>query len=130
MNTEKTTVAGESFEKTDTYGDLLPQQYYDILAGPRRSDGPRDLMLAVLEDGIRTYVSNIAARTVRQRRLFEETKAWIDTRGDRAAFSFETICETFDIDPDSLRRRLNHLSPENFRRRVRGPKLSTMVRAA
>jgi hypothetical protein len=130
MNMEKDIVVAGGVDKVETYGDLLPQQYYDILAGPRRSNGPRDLMLAVLEDGIRTYVSNITARTTRQRRLFEETKAWIDTRDDRSPFAFETICETFDIDADSLRRRIASLSPQQFRRRVRGPRISTMVTAA
>jgi len=117
-------------DSTETFGDLLPQQFYDILTGPRRSDGPRDLMLAVLEDGIRTYVTNVAGKTTRQRRLFDETKTWFDARGDRTPFSFETICETLDIDAENLRRRIGQLSPNQFRRRVRSPKLSTTMRVA
>jgi len=31
---------------------------------------------------IRTYVTNSVGNTARQRRLFDEVKAWIDTRGD------------------------------------------------
>jgi hypothetical protein len=131
MNSEKNAaVSGGSFDRTETFGDLLPQQYYDILSGPRRSDGARDLMLAVLEDAIRTYVTNVATKTTRQRRLFEEVKAWFDTRGDRAPFSFETICETFDIDANSLRQRLGHLSAENFGGRMRAQKRSRLVNAA
>lgn len=131
MNTKKnSTVSGGSLREPESYGDLLPQQYYDIVAGPRRADGARDLMLAVLEDAIRTYVTNITGRTTRQRRLFDEVKAWIDTRGDRAPFSFETICETFDIEPDNLRRGLSNLSPEKFRRRLRTPKRSRLVKVA
>ena len=129
INNESVVKGGE-LDKTETYGDLLPQQYYDIISGPRRGDGARDLMLAVLEDAIRTYVTTIAGRTSRQRRLFEETKAWIDTRNDPAPFSFETICETFDLEPEGLRRRLGHLSPEKFTRRRRAAKRSTMVKAA
>jgi hypothetical protein len=123
-------VSGVGFDKIETYGDLLPQQYYDILAGPRRRDGARDLMLAVLEDAIRTYLANIEGRTTRQRRLFDEVKAWIGTRGDRAPFSFETICETFDIEANNLRRRLSSLPPEKFLRRRRTPKRSRMMELA
>lgn len=132
MNNKKNSaVRGSgSFEEAESYGDILPQQYYDMVAGRRRGNGARDLILAVLEDAIRTYVTTIAGRTSRQRRLFEETKAWIDTRNDPAPFSFETICETFDLEPEGLRRRLGHLSPEKFTRRRWAAKRSTMVKAA
>ena len=117
------------FDEIESYGDLLPQQYYDMVAGPRRRDGARDLMLAVLEDGIRAYITNIAGRTSRQRRLFDEAKDWIEARGDRAPFSLETICETVDIEPDDLRRRLSHLSADRFRPRLPSSK-RLMVKAA
>lgn len=110
------------------YGDLLPAQYYDIVAGRRRGDGARDLMLAVLEDGIRCYVTNIAAKTARRRRLHDEAKSWIDTRGDVSPFSFESICETFDIDADALRRQLA-AAPPRMLRRIRTPKTRRRVLA-
>jgi len=123
-------VKESGLDRAETYGDLLPGQYYDMVRGPRRADGPRDLMLAVLEDAIRTYLGNMSGRTTRQRRLFDEVKAWIDTRGDRAPFSFETLCETFDIEPDNLRRRLSSLPAEKFLRRRRAPKRSRIMELA
>jgi hypothetical protein len=119
-----------ALEQLETPEVMLPAQYYGAVAGPRRGDGARDLMLAVLEDGIRTFVTNRMGKTVRQRRLFEEVKHWIDARGDVSPFSFETICETFDIEPDALRRRMGSLSPEKFRRHMRTPKGSRMLKAA
>ena len=119
-----------TFERLQTPEIVLPQQYYGAVAGARRGDGARDLMLAVLEDGIRTYVNNRMAKTPARRRLFDEVKAWIDTREDLSPFSFETICETFDIEPDDLRRRMNTLSPEEFPRHLRSPKRSRMLKAA
>ncbi len=101
---------------TEEAGDLLPQQYYDMIAGRNRPDGVRDLMAAVLEDAIRAYVTNLLGKTARQRRRFEEVQAWLETRGDKAPFSFETICETFDIDPDRLRRRLRTRPPRKLSR--------------
>jgi hypothetical protein len=123
-------VSENGLDRAETYGDLLPGQYYDLVRGPRRSDGPRDLMLAVLEDAIRTYFANIAGRTTRQRRLFDEVKGWLDTRGDRAPFSFETICETFDIEPNDLRRRLSSLPREKFLRSRRPAKRSRVMELA
>ena len=119
-----------TFDRLQIPEIMLPEQYYGVIAGRGSSDGTRDLMLAVLEDGIRTYVTNRAGKTAQQRQLFGEVKRWIDTRGDISPFSFETICETFDIDPDALRRRINNLSPEKFRLRVRTPKGSRMRKAA
>jgi hypothetical protein len=119
-----------TFEQLQSPDIMLPQQYYAVVAGARRGDGTRDLMLAVLEDGIRTYVINKEGNTAQQRQLFGEVKSWIETRRDRSPFSFETICETFDIAPDALRRRILNLCPEKFRRRIRAPKGSRMRRAA
>ena len=110
-------------------GDLLPAQYYDVVAGRRLSDGVRDLMLAVLEDAIRCYLTNLAAKTVRRRGLFDEARQWIETRGDREPFSFESICETFDIDPDAVRRQLKTATPRILRR-VRTPKGTRRALAA
>jgi hypothetical protein len=111
--------------RTEEAGDLLPQQYYDIIAGRSRPNGVRDLMAAVLEDAIRAYVTNLLGKTRAQRRRFQEVKAWLETRGDKAPFSFETICETFDIDPDELRRRLRTRPPlklSRYRRAVQRAK--------
>jgi len=127
---EDSTVTGGNPAEAQNYGIVLPQQYYGVVAGAGHNDGARDLMLAVLEDAIRTYLTNRMGKTARHRRLFDEVKGWIDTRGGQDPFSFETICETFDIDPDDLRRQISNLSPENFRRRVRNPKRSRMVKAA
>lgn len=118
MNTER----NPKRRAPEETGDLLPQQYYDIIAGRSRPDGVRDLMAAVLEDAIRAYVTNLMGRTTKQRRRFEEVEAWLETRGDKAPFSFETICETFDIDADELRRRLKTTPPaklSRYRRMVR-----------
>lgn len=40
------------------YGDLLGQQYYDMVGSRRTPNGPRTLMFAVLEDGVRCYLTN------------------------------------------------------------------------
>ncbi|HVN27156.1 MAG TPA: hypothetical protein VMT64_01645 [Candidatus Binataceae bacterium] len=120
-------------EELSTSADLLPAQYYDVVARSRRGDGARNLMAAVLEDGIRCYIANVTAKSTHKRRLFDEAREWIDTRGDIAPFSFESICETFDIDPDALRRQLKTSPPKTIGKmrmpKAARPRLSPRVSA-
>ena len=75
----------------------------------RRADpacGERRLLLAVLEDGIRTFLKYAQARHGRGLNLQREAFAWLTTTDRREVFSFENICETLGIDPGRLRDRV------------------------
>src|SRR5213083_1272397 len=67
--------------------------------------GERRLLLAVLEDGIRTFLKNAHATHGRAGNLKREALTWLrsDSRDD--VFDFENICETLGIDPGRLRAR-------------------------
>ncbi len=106
--------------ETEVYGDLLGQQYYDMIGSRRPPDGPRSLMFAVLEDGIRCYLVNMNATRPSRRRKFEEAKAWIENRTDIGPFAFQTLCHTFDIDADRLRKQLSTMSACKLPRRLLG----------
>lgn len=116
-HTKASHVHAGNHEAGEGYPNLLPKQYYDIIAGRRRGDGARDLMAAVLEDAIRAYITNLTRKTRRQRNRFAEVNDWIEARGDTGPFSFETICETFDINPEHLRRKLKEAPPAAIPRR-------------
>jgi hypothetical protein len=122
MNSHRNLEASRGFEEqSEIYASILPVQYRDIAGGYRRSDPERDLMFAVLEDGIRCYLAG--PRVSKElRRRFEEAQSWIMERGDRGPFSFDTLCQTFDIEPERLRSRLQSLSlakvPRRFRNRA------------
>ena len=45
-----------------------------------------------------------------KRRELSEAIAWVNTRGDHDLFSFDSICEVFEIEPETLRRQLNSMS--------------------
>jgi len=80
---------------------------------PRISDytGTKALMLAVLEDGIRSY-----CRRAGQLRI--EAEAWV--RSDqRAPFSFIMICEALSLDPDAVRQAMAGVQKESIPRRIR-----------
>jgi hypothetical protein len=88
---------------------ITPQQYYDQFSRAERLDGEWRLLFAVLEDAVRCYTT--AARSNRgvDRRALEEVeevKDWVNTRGDRDLFSFDSICRVLDLDPDRMRRQL------------------------
>jgi hypothetical protein len=59
-------------------------------------------MLAVLEDGIR----NALSPHTRER---DEADAWITNRRQRSPFAFNTVCETFGLEPDAVRRAVARL---------------------
>ena len=86
---------------------LLPSQFYDRFRGRSILEGERRLMLAVLEDGIMCYQKYAGATRPRSKRLFQEAEEWLF--GDESSgwpFSFEAICEMFDLNPGYFRERL------------------------
>jgi hypothetical protein len=102
--------------------DLLRQ----VVAGgsvaggePRRGEytGTKALLLAVLEDGIRTYCG-------RPGPLRTEAQSWVRSNR-RGAFSFTVICETLGLEPDAVRQALarlgnqSTLTPRRIRSNVR-----------
>ena len=94
---------------------LLPEQL--DLPGRQAPQGERLLMLAVLEDALDCYRRCHGSRDPATRLLFDETRAWVESRDRDTLFSFESICEALDIDPDYLRRRLRETSDGRDRRR-------------
>lgn len=77
--------------------------------------GERRLLLAVLEDGVRTFLKYAGATQGRGLNLRREAFVWLT--GDRTdVFAFENICEALGIDADRLRNRVlrESLPPESL----------------
>lgn len=73
-------------------------------------------MVAVLEEGIRSYMSGSAS-------VRSEAERWIHGNRQRSIFSFEVVCETLELDPSAVRKILaetrnngRDLSKARFRR--------------
>ena len=116
------TVREEATPKTqraevDGVFPLMPQQYYDLISRRRIIDGERRLMFAVFEDAIRSYVMRMSSKSQARRREFEEVKAWVELRGNHSVFSFDSLCDLFEIDPDLLRHQLTTLRTSDLPRR-------------
>src|SRR5213594_3146625 len=68
--------------------------------------GERRLLLAVLEDGIRTFLKNARATHGRALNLRREAFSWLTTDDRSDVFAFENICEALGIDAARLRQRV------------------------
>jgi hypothetical protein len=108
----------------DLTDGILPTQYNDLIR--RRSldsEGDYRLLWAVLEDAIRTYLTNRARSNLAQRRRFEEVHNWFEPgqAGRRGLFDFLTICDILEIDSGRLLKRLKSSTERFPLRRCRFP---------
>lgn len=76
--------------------------------------GTKALMLAILEDGIRSYLSPVG-------RIRSEAEYWVTAGRQRSPFSFVVVCETLGLEPEAVRAALERLRARNVApRRVLG----------
>lgn len=65
-------------------------------------NGTKGLLLAVLEDGIRSYLSTVAE-------IRREAEYWVNSSRARSPFCFVVICETLGLEPAAVRCALERL---------------------
>jgi hypothetical protein len=101
---------------------MLPTQ---LNADAHVPGGPeRRLRLAVLEDAVHELQRRANPIGRRERAQYEVELGWFMSNDRSDPFSFESICEALDMDPDLLRRRLcqsedgARVRVPRFRRRV------------
>ena len=83
---------------------MLASQFFGRLRSSERS-GERRLMVAVLEEGVLTYLKYLHATDPNGRALFKEAAAWIES-SDNDLMAFETLCQAVGLEPDYVRRGL------------------------
>jgi hypothetical protein len=83
--------------------------------------GTKALMLAVLEDGIRSFLG-------RSRLLASEAEFWIYSRRRYSPFCFPVICEMLGLDPDAVRKTLSRMKSQNVAPRKAIPRTRHNVR--
>lgn len=88
---------------------ILPAQYFGALGSVGLSSEQR-LMLAVLVDAINVLQGWQRAGSARKRQAFAEAAQWVNARGTNYPFSFDSVCDALEIDPDALRSRLRGLT--------------------
>lgn len=81
----------------------------DYAANFRRKiplEAERTLLLAILEDGIRSFQENLFATAGKRRTIFEEANEWIFSDDDTWFCSFVSICTLLNLEPRYIRRGL------------------------
>ncbi len=73
----------------------------------------RDLLLAVLQDGIACFQGYFSKPSRTNEKLFLEAEEWISSNDDDV-FSFNNVCETLGLDPDALRTGLRRWKAEKI----------------
>lgn len=85
--------------------EMLPAQFFTSGHESHGNwTGERLLLLAVLQEAVHTYLRYCRSRTRRGQRLFAEVQAWFSSTEHHYLYSFVSICEHLDLDPDCLRR--------------------------
>ena len=78
------------------------ENVHEAKKGLAEHQAERDLMLAVLEDGIACFQGYFSKPSRTNEKLFLETEVWISSNDDDV-FSFNNVCENLGFDPDALR---------------------------
>ena len=104
--------------------DLGGLQSQVVTGGESRSGqltGTKALMLAVLEDGIRSYLGG-------SRLIAQDADYWIFSHRRQSPFSFIVVCEMLGLDPDAVRVTLRRLKTADVPARKALPRARHNVR--
>src|SRR3972149_9505315 len=86
---------------------------HEAKKGLAEHQAERDLLLAVLEDGIACFQGYFSKPSRTNEKRLLETEEWINSNDD-GVFSFNAVCETLGLDPDALRKGLRRWQVENI----------------
>jgi len=78
------------------------ENVHEAKRGLAEHHAERDLLLAVLQDGIACFQDYFSKPSRTNEKLFLEAEEWISSNDD-GVFSFNNVCETLGLDPDALR---------------------------
>jgi len=93
----------EEQQEPISLADLVPLQENDPLLARARMSGEFRLMWAVFEDGLDCYLRYANHPSPRMQEMFLEAQDWIESDEEEWLFSFASICQAFQIEPDYLR---------------------------
>lgn len=98
--------------------DMLLSAQFESLRRKNLLEPEKRLMLAILEDAVNCFQEKLMAQSGKNRRLFEEAEDWIVEVGGDGLFSFDTICETLEINPEYVRQGLLRWEREEITKAV------------
>ena len=102
-----TDLGGSELETLLFRSDILaPHEYWSVNRPNRFRQPELELMLAVLEDALHRYYTNVQMRRRREKKMFKETEEWFFSSENEGVFTLENICSSLGIDPGYIRRGL------------------------
>jgi hypothetical protein len=87
---------------------LASAQYFEKWCGLRYPGPEEMLMFAVLEDAITCFQRFSSATSAHGKAQFREAEGWLMHEKSDWLFSFETICEVLQLNPNYIRAGLVH----------------------
>ena len=85
---------------------LMSDEYFANYRRRIPLEPEKALLLAVLEDGVRTFQDNMFAEAGKKRALLDEAREWLFTDTAEHVFSFNSVCSSLGLDPGYVRRGL------------------------
>jgi hypothetical protein len=82
------------------------EEVFEGLSKRTIREGEKELMLAILEDAVNSFQQHLAAGNEKDRKQFQEAQEWLLGKNEDWLFSFDSVCETLDLDPSYIRRGL------------------------
>jgi hypothetical protein len=98
---------------------LTPAQFALLQKKPLEKE--QRLLLAMLEDAVHCFQTYLFAKKPRERQLFAEAEAWINSTQEDWFFSFENTCELLGLQATALRDALNKWRTDQLLRQVSAP---------
>jgi hypothetical protein len=85
---------------------LMSDEYFANYRRRIPLEPEKALLLAILEDGVRTFQDNLFAEAGKKRALLDEAREWLFSDGFEHVFSFNSVCSSLGLDPGYIRRGL------------------------
>ena len=85
---------------------LMSEEYFANYRRRIPLEPEKALLLAVLEDGVRTFQDNVFAEIGKKRALLDEAREWLFMDALEHVFSFNSVCSSLGLDPGYIRRGL------------------------
>lgn len=82
---------------------LLPSQFFASMKRKVPREPEYRLIVAVLQDAIECFQKHLFARDHKARLLFEDAAEWLASDDREWPYSFVSICEVLNLNPDYLR---------------------------
>ena len=103
---EKSVVADDRSSPVFQPDTLMSEEYFANYRRRIPLEPEKALLLALLEDGVRTFQDNIFAESGKKRALLDEAREWLFTDGFEHVFSFNSVSSSLGLDPGYIRRGL------------------------